>query len=505
MQEDDQVGLGDPRELPQKLRTVLGNRFISDPLPSLNWGALLLRAFGFRAPSAEEARLLEGFVETNSADQAEMSGDMVAAALGVDITLVKSTGTKEEFRSNLLTARAAAEKVEIFALQKSKTFVAVVQTEARKEPVKDFIKTLWKEKLRKQITPEREDAEQRETEVTNKKRKEQEQDPIFILDEKSTVKRMSLQKIPILAELTDDAFKNFSTEVQQYQTEWDWTDSIAYSIKKKVGKLWEMGRGKKWIEADNINKVEFLSEMQAIIKRATGHYKTERIMIDDPVLKWRDGVVDWEEIVEQVEERELEGQEVCRVVQNLFKDTKYYTEVQREMSTIRKSDLALADPLLISISMAKRAVQVVDQEGRDAAGAGRIYGLKQGYKSWYDTHPENFQRKKIFFERGNGAGMETNMKGNGDLGCYKCGGFGHIRKDCPMKDKDTSARRKLMEEVVCYSCGLKGHYANACPSKMPEEEVTKEEEDKKVGKVMQTRVTFKKGTNAVTAVQAAEK
>ena len=109
--QEDQVGIGDARELPQKLRTALGNRFVSDPISSLEWGALLLRAFGFRSPTAEEARLLEGFVETNSEDLAILSGETAAASMEVDITIVKSTGQKEEYkRIN------AVQKVEIFAI-----------------------------------------------------------------------------------------------------------------------------------------------------------------------------------------------------------------------------------------------------------------------------------------------------------------------------------------------------------------------------------------------------
>ena len=63
-----------------------------------------MRALGFRSPTVEEARLLEAFVETNSADQEELSGNTVAAALGVDIILMKSTGAREEFRSNSVAA-----------------------------------------------------------------------------------------------------------------------------------------------------------------------------------------------------------------------------------------------------------------------------------------------------------------------------------------------------------------------------------------------------------------
>ena len=61
---EERVGIGDARELPQKLRTALGNRSISVSIPSLQWGALLLRAIGFRFPTPEEGRLLEGYVET---------------------------------------------------------------------------------------------------------------------------------------------------------------------------------------------------------------------------------------------------------------------------------------------------------------------------------------------------------------------------------------------------------------------------------------------------------
>ena len=505
------VGIGDSRELPQKLKTVLGNRSVSDPLPSLDWGALMLRALGFRTPTVGEARLLEGFVETNSADQAEISGSTVAMALGVDITLTRSTGAREEFRAS---NSGVAEKVDIFAIQKSKTFVAVVPTEARQGSVRAFIQTLWARKLQNQLTPEGEGPERLGTAVTHdKKRKELEKDSILILDddgeEDRGKKRSSMQKIPILAELSEEAFKGFATEVQQYQREWRWSNSIAYNIKQKVERLWNMGQGVKWSEVDKETKVEFLSNLQEVIKRAAGQFRSERIMIEDPALRWSEGSIDWENLAEQIEERELEGQANCRAVTKMFKDTRYYTEVQREMSTIRKSDLDLADPLLISLSMAKRAVQVVDQEGRGAAGAGRGYGLQNSPKSWYDTHPENSGGKKFFLGRGNGAGMGTIMKGNGDLECYRCGGFGHIRKDCPSREKDTPTRRKPIEEVICYSCGLKGHYANNCPSKVEEEE-DKEEENKKAtpGKVMNTKVRFqtnKGATNAVTAVQATAK
>jgi hypothetical protein len=506
-QENEQVGLGDPRELPQKLRAILGNRFISDPLPTLNWGALLLRAFGFRAPSAEEARLLEGFIETNMTDQAEMTGLTVAAGLEIDISLFKSTGGKEEFRGS---TRAATEKIEIFALQKSKTFVAVVRTEARGETVKEFIKKLWTEKLKKQITPEREEAEQRETDVTNKKRKETD-NLILIPDDdgdQNRGKKMTLmQKIPILAEISEEAFKHFSTEVQQYQSEWGWTNSIAFSIKAKVEKLWNMGKGAKWSEADKETKVEFLSNMQEVIRRAAGQFRSERIMIEDPMLRWSEGAIDWDNLAEQIEEREYEGQANCRAVTQMFKNTNYYIDVQREMSTIRKADLEMADPLLLSISMAKRAVQLVDQEGKeDATGAGSFYGLNQSPKSWYDTHQRNF-KKKIFLGRGNGAGIDaTRQKGKGDIAitCFKCGGVGHLKKDCPSTEK-----KRSLEEVVCFVCGLKGHYASTCPTKMQEEE-DKEDEDKSKtpGKAMQTRVTFQKkkeANNAVTAVKAADK
>ena len=318
-----------------------------------------------------------------------------------------------------------------------------------------------------------------------------------------------MQKIPILAELTEEAFKSFSMEVQQYQTSWVWSSSIAYNIKKKVERLWEMGQGKKWMEVDQSTKVEFLLGMQAVIKRAAGHIKSERIMIEDPMLRWSEGLIDWEDICEQIEDRDLEGQAICRAVTLMFRDTKYYGEVQREMSTIRKSDLNVADPLLISISMAKRAVHLVDQEGggADLEKPNRMiyYGMQQSSKKWYDN-------KKIFSKKGYDTGLpdlEGVTNGNGELGCYKCGGFGHIKRDCPSRDKEATPRRKPIEEVVCFICGLKGHYASSCPSKMPEDE-GKEEETKRAapGKTMQTKVTFqtKKGTNnAVTAVQAATK
>ena len=253
------VGIGDSRELPQKLKTVLGNRSISDPLPSLDWGALMLRALGFRTPTVGEARLLEGFVETNSADQAEISGSTVAMALGVDITLTRSTGAREEFRAS---NSGAAEKVDIFAIQKSKTFVAVVPTEARQGSVRAFIQTLWARKLQNQLTPEGEGPERLGTAVTHdKKRKELEKDSILILDddgeEDRGKKRSSMQKIPILAELSEEAFKGFATEVQQYQREWRWSNSIAYNIKQKVERLWNMGQGVKWSEVDKETKVEF--------------------------------------------------------------------------------------------------------------------------------------------------------------------------------------------------------------------------------------------------------
>ena len=241
------VGIGDSRELPQKLKTVLGNRSVSDPLPSLDWGALMLRALGFRTPTVGEARLLEGFVETNSADQAEISGSTVAMALGVDITLTRSTGAREEFRAS---NSGVAEKVDIFAIQKSKTFVAVVPTEARQGSVRAFIQTLWARKLQNQLTPEGEGPERLGTAVTHdKKRKELEKDSILILDddgeEDRGKKRSSMQKIPILAELSEEAFKGFATEVQQYQREWRWSNSIAYNIKQKVERLWNMGQGVK--------------------------------------------------------------------------------------------------------------------------------------------------------------------------------------------------------------------------------------------------------------------
>jgi hypothetical protein len=296
MQEErqDGAGIGDPRELPQKLRTTLGNRFISDTLPSLGWGALLLRALGFRMPTVEEVRQLESYVEVNS-DQEGISGGEFARVMGVDITVVKSSGAREEYKSQ----DPSAAKIEIFAMLKNKTYVAVIPSEARQGTVKGYIRTLGTKPLRAQ-TPEDEVEGQRETEVASKKRKEPD-NLILIPDddngEQYRGKKMTLmQKIPILAEISEEAFKNFSTEVQQYQSEWGWTNSIAFDIKKKVEKLWNMGQGVKWIEADKETKVEFLSGLQEVIKRAAGQFRSERIMIEDPVLRWSEGSIDWEDL-----------------------------------------------------------------------------------------------------------------------------------------------------------------------------------------------------------------
>ena len=163
MQEEEQLGIGDPRELPQKLRAVLGNRFISDPLPSLGWGALLLRALGFRVPSAEEVRQLESCVEVNS-DQEELSGEGFAKVLGVDIIIIKSSGAKEELKCK----EPAAAKVEIFSLLKSKSFVAVIPAEARQETVREYVKkTLGK-------TAEATDARRRRISTVANFRREEE-------------------------------------------------------------------------------------------------------------------------------------------------------------------------------------------------------------------------------------------------------------------------------------------------------------------------------------------
>ena len=38
--------------------------------------------------------------------------------------------------------------------------------------------------------------------------------------------------------------------------------------------------------------------------------------------------------------------------------------------------------------------------------------------------------------------------------CYRCGGKGHIVRDC---------RESKSSKMVCYHCGAEGHLRNACP------------------------------------------
>ena len=47
--------------------------------------------------------------------------------------------------------------------------------------------------------------------------------------------------------------------------------------------------------------------------------------------------------------------------------------------------------------------------------------------------------------------------GRPDDKCNKCGGTGHIEKDCSTWDKNATHK--------CYNCDGKGHYGRECPSR----------------------------------------
>lgn len=70
--------------------------------------------------------------------------------------------------------------------------------------------------------------------------------------------------------------------------------------------------------------------------------------------------------------------------------------------------------------------------------------------------------------RGEGPQGKRNMGGSGDKTCFKCGGSGHFRRDCPRGcpgNPGTTAFNTARRPGLCPRCKRGNHWANDCRSK----------------------------------------
>merc|ERR1712030_187515 len=65
--------------------------------------------------------------------------------------------------------------------------------------------------------------------------------------------------------------------------------------------------------------------------------------------------------------------------------------------------------------------------------------------------------------------------------CFGCKQVGHLKKNCPDKNKNATKRKKDKANAKCFHCGKKGHFIEECRKRKAD----KAEANKKKGKGIQ--------------------
>lgn len=428
-------GVGDPTKLPNRLRTILGNRHISTAVKPWSWGQVMLRAFGFREPSPDDVDNFDKYVSIMSDSNQRVTGYDVAQAFKNDIVIYNSTGTKEEFGGG-------NETVEILLVSKSKEAFAIIPSENRVETVKQFLKSKMTQSDESfPLLPLNEP-------ILGEKRTRD----VVILSE-DPPEKPRLGKIPILAEFTVQGFQTFAAEVQGQQAEWPWSRSICFSITEVVEKMWKLVIKTPFQDIDNMSKLEFLRNLDTVVKRSAGSVVNDRIIVSDPILRWEGERPDLKTLQADFETRYRGYQgnkvDICRELVRVFSGTVYFNEVRREMQTITRKDLEDNDTIFLSFLAAQRAILEVGF----SAGASALHSAGDNSREKMQIAQ---QARTGSYATRDGAGTNESStdfykKIRGKFACFKCGESGHKKEDCP--------------KFCCYFCGEQGHISTNCDKK----------------------------------------